>query len=182
MKFITLENKENYRLIEGIIIYPLKINRDKSGILVETLRKDWLDVYGKDRDFFMQYYSKIPSGVAKDENAWHYHNDQEDRILVVDGEIVLVVADNRVSSSTKGLVNLFHISSEKNPYMLVVPKKTLHGIIAISQEKAIILNFPTALYNSDDNKTVQFKKAKMFFDDGVVFSWKKIRNYFRIKK
>ena len=39
-------------------MHPLKINRDKSGILVETLRSDWKEIYGKGREFAMQYFSE----------------------------------------------------------------------------------------------------------------------------
>lgn len=36
MEFITLSKQEN--LIADIILYPLKVNRDKRGILVEILK------------------------------------------------------------------------------------------------------------------------------------------------
>ena len=47
MEFITLENKDNSRLIKDVIAHPYKVNEDSSGVLVETLRKDWMIFMGR---------------------------------------------------------------------------------------------------------------------------------------
>ena len=111
MDYITLQNKDNHKIIEGVLMYPLKVNRDESGILIETLRKDWPGIYGGDREFAMQYMSVTEPRVARDESVWHYHpTSQEDRFLVAYGEIITAVADNREGSETEGILNLFHQS------------------------------------------------------------------------
>ena len=123
MEFITLANKNSVNLIEDVLMYSLKVNSDESGILVETLRKDWKGIYGPNREFSMQYYSKTASSIARDEKVWHLHsNYQEDRFLVVNGEIVTAVADQREGSSTKGTINLFDMKAAENPYILLIPK------------------------------------------------------------
>ena len=112
MEFISLKNKDTSSIIKDVLLYPLKINKDESGILVETLRKDWSGIYGQGREFFMQYFSVTQSGIARDEDIWHYHpNYQEDRFIVVQGEIITAVADSREDSKTFGLLNLFHMRS-----------------------------------------------------------------------
>lgn len=179
MKFITLKNISNFRLIQNVIIHPLKINKDESGTLVETLRIDWPAVYGKERKFFMQYSSVVPSGVAKDLTSWHYHTYQEDRIVLLQGEIIFAIADNRNNSSTKNRINLFYMTSEINPFMLIVPKKTLHGFVVVSKEKAVIVNFPTALYNSKDNISIPFNEAKICLSNDMPFTWDKIKELFK---
>jgi len=177
IEFITLKNKDKTELIEDVLMYPLKINTDESGgILVETLRTDWKDIYGKGREFFMQYYSVTDSGVARDESVWHYHPKyQEDRFLVVQGDIVTAVADNREDSQTKGLLNLFLMQASKNPYILLIPKKTLHGFMVVSKEKAILLNYPTGLYNPEEEGRITFDKANITLPDASLFSWDRIR-------
>lgn len=175
MEFITLKNIHNAKLIHDITVYPLKINRDESGTLVETLRTDWPEVFKDGREFFMQYCSTIPPGLAKDENAWHYHNLQEDRITIVNGSIILVIADNREDSPSQGIVNAFHMTSDVDPYLIIIPKKTLHGFLVVSKEKAILLNFPTALYNPQDNITIPFDKEKIHLSEDVSFEWNIIR-------
>src|SRR3989338_2485809 len=126
MEFITLANRDSSVLIKDVLMYPLKVNRDKSGILVETLRTDWKEIYGKNREFAMQYFSVTESGVARDEKVWHYHSQQEDRFLVAQGEIMTAIADNRQNSKTFGLLNLFHMKADTDPYILLIPKETLH--------------------------------------------------------
>lgn len=180
MNFITLKNRDAAHLIKDVLLHPLKINRDESGILVETLRKDWPGIYGQDRDFSMQYYSVTPSGVARDENVWHYHPTvQEDRFLVIKGDAVVAVADQREDSGTKGLLNLFYMQSQIDPYILLIPKKTLHGFMNVSKEDAILLNFPTDLYNPKEEGRVPYREADVKFEDGSLFSWEMVREYFK---
>lgn len=180
MEFITLKNKDKQKIINGVIMYPLRINQDESGgILVETLRTDWKDIYGKDREFFMQYYSVTPTGVARDEATWHYHpNYQEDRFLLAQGEIITAVADIRKDSPTGGLLNLFYMSAINDPYILLIPKKTLHGFLVVSKENAILLNYPTGIYNPEEERRVPYHEADIKTQDGKLFSWNLVRNQF----
>lgn len=179
VEFINLDNQDEAKLIKDVLLYPLKINKDESGILVETLRRDWQKIYGEDRQFFMQYYSKTPSGLARDENVWHYHPTvQEDRFLVIEGDIVVAVADTRVGSETEGLLNLFYMQSDTNPYILLIPKKTLHGFMVVSKKDAILLNFPTGLYNPKEEVRIPYKDANVKFPDGTPFNWNIIRKKF----
>lgn len=178
MDFITLENKNKSRLIEDLMMYPLKINRDASGVLVETLRVDWKGIYGPGREFAMQYYSVTENGVARDENVWHYHTDQEDRFLVAYGGIIAAVADNREGSPTNRLLNLFYMKADHDPYILLIPKKTLHGFMAVSSGSAVLLNFPTRLYNSKDEVRISYSKALIKLPNGDLFSWKEVRKEF----
>lgn len=176
MTLITLANRQDIALIEDIVIRPLKVNKDESGILIETLRTDWTDVAGSERPFAMQYISVTESGVARDEDVWHYHpTGQEDRFLVAQGKIVVAIADNREGSSTKGLLNLFIMDSFEDPYLLVVPKRTLHGFMVISEVPATLMNFPTRLYNPEEEGRVPYAEAQIKLDDGELFSWDKVR-------
>ncbi len=176
MEFINILNKNKFTLIKDVIMHPLRINKDESGVLVETLRTDWPDIYGNDRKFAMQYYSSTPSGIARDEKVWHYHPSvQEDRFLVIQGTIIVAVADQRANSVTKGLLNLFYMKSDENPYILLIPKETLHGFLVISKEPAILLNFPTTLYNPKEEGRITYEEAQVMLPDGSLFSWDSVR-------
>lgn len=179
MELITLENKDSIRLIKDVVMHPYRVNEDASGVLVETMRKDWTDVYNDGREFFMQYYSETPSGIARDEDVWHYHpTTQDDRFSVVTGEIVVAIADNREDSETKGLLNLLYINARKNPYIVLIPRKTLHGFMVVSKEPAILINFPTGLYNPTEEGRVPYKEASVKTDNGLTFSWDLVRKEF----
>ncbi|OGK30462.1 hypothetical protein A3F29_00465 [Candidatus Roizmanbacteria bacterium RIFCSPHIGHO2_12_FULL_33_9] len=180
MEFTSLKNKERAGIIEDVLLYPLKINQDESGgILVETLRNDWVGIYGRGREFFMQYYSVTDPDVARDENIWHYHPVQEDRFLLVQGEVVVAVADVRKESSTNGKLNLFLMKAYLEPYVLLIPANTLHGFLVVSKEPAILLNFPTGLYNLQEEKRISHKEGKVKFLDGTFFSWDLVRKVFK---
>ena len=179
MDFITLKNQGSKKLIKDVVLHPYKVNADSSGILVETMRSDWKDVYGEGREFFQQYYSETASGVARDEDVWHYHPTvQDDRFSVVKGEIVVVIADNREDSETKGLLNLFYINARKDPYMVLIPRRTLHGFMVVSKDSAILINFPTGLYDPKEEGRVPYGDVNMSFLNGEVFAWEKVRQEF----
>lgn len=179
MNLITLSTLQSTRLINDIVIRPLKVNKDDTGILIETLRKDWTDIYGVGREFAMQYFSRTEPGVARDEELWHYHpTGQEDRFLVTHGEIVVAVADNRDESLTKGLLNLFRMHAENDPYEILIPKRTLHGFMVISETPAVLLNFPTRLYDPNEEGRVPYSEAQIKDDHGELFTWKNVRDLF----
>ncbi|KKQ28321.1 MAG: hypothetical protein A3H17_04485 [Candidatus Levybacteria bacterium RIFCSPLOWO2_12_FULL_37_14] len=180
MEFITLANRDSSVLIKDVLMYPLKVNRDKSGILVETLRTDWKEIYGKNREFAMQYFSVTDSGIARDESVWHFHPTQEDRFVVAQGEIIVAVADNEQNSKTLGLLNLFHMQADIDPYILLIPKSTLHGFLVVSQIPAILLNFPTFLYNPSEEQRISYKEAGVKNSEGSLFVWDQVRNKFTL--
>lgn len=181
MEFITFENKDTTRIVNDVLLYPLKVNRDGSGILVETLRKDWRDIYGPSREFAMQYYSVTGPGLARDEDVWHSHPTQEDRFVIVQGDIVVAVADNRKESETYGFLNLFRMQADTDPYILLIPKMTLHGFLVVSKEPAVLLNFPTSLYDPKEEARISFEEAQVKLN-GYLFSWDQVRKFFSREK
>ena len=181
MNFISLKNQRD--LIGDIVIYPLKVNRDGRGILVETLKTSWPEVFSGSRPFAQNYYSITNAGVARDEETWHYHPDQEDRFIVVKGDIVVAIYDWRKDSSTNGKLNLFKMGEKEGDdgqYLLLIPSNTLHGFCVVSKEPAILLNFPTLLYNPEEEGRISHQEAGVKLPDGGPFSWGLVRKEFRL--
>lgn len=171
-KYIDLENLED--LISDVVLRKLVIHKDESGSLVETLRSDWEDVYNStDRKFAMQYLSQTPSTIARDEDKWHVHKFQEDRFIAISGKIITAIYDPRENSQTKGKLNLFKMGpqNENEMYMVVIPKETYHGFMVVSKEPGYLLNFPTQLYNPQDEGRVPNEH----------FKWDKVREDFQLK-
>lgn len=177
-----LSKLTKYKLIKGVVVHPLKVNRDPRGILVETLKKDWSDVYGKELPFSQNYFSITESNTARDENQWHLHaTKQIDRFIVVQGQILVALYDWRKDSSTANLLNLFLMGEgeeDNGYYNLLVPKNVLHCFLVVSQKPAIILNFPTCLYDKNEEGRIDFTKVK--FANGEFFSWNMIRKEFNL--
>lgn len=175
----TLANKETYPLIHDVIVHPFKVNRDPRGTLTEALKTTWEDVYNqKDMPFSQMYFSETEPGVARDVSEWHVHpGGQRDRFFTIAGTIVTAVFDNRENSPTKGTVNLFLMGETKNDigqYLLVIPKNTYHGYVVVSDKRAILANFPTKLYDPDEEGRESMNEIKL--PDNTVFSWDKVKN------
>ncbi len=180
---LPLFNLKNQKgLIEDVYIHPLKVNRDGSGILVETLKTNWpAEIYDPDkRPFAQQYYSVTAPGIARDESEWHVHKNQEDRFLCPKGNIIVAIFDNRTGSSTASSLNLFEMGEgqgDDGQYIVLIPKNTLHGFMVVGDEDALLLNFPTQLYNSEDEGRIPHAEANAKVD-GEIFSWEIVRlNY-----
>jgi len=179
-----LSKQVDYKLIHDVVIHPLEVHRDPRGSLTEIMKKDWQDIFNQqDLPFAQTYYSQTDSGVARDEKFWHYHpGGQQDRFGVIKGEIVVAIFDWRQDSSTFGMLNLFHLGElvkDKGKYLVLVPKRCLHGFVVVSQEPAILFNFPSRLYDLEQEKRIPLKKIKLA--DGSLFSWNKIREKFGLQ-
>lgn len=176
MEFATLKNQKD--LICDVVAYPLKVNCDPRGILVETLKTNWSEVFGENRPFAQNYYSLTESGIARDEKTWHYHPRQEDRFVVIQGDIVVAIYDWCKESSTYGKLNLFKMGEsegEGGQFLLLIPRNTLHGFCVVSKKPAILLNFPTLLYNLEEEGRISHQEAGVKFPDGKPFSWDLVR-------
>lgn len=173
MKFnyIDLQNKNN--IIGGVVMHPLVVHKDPTGSLVETVREDWTDVVTADMPLKMQYMSVTPSTVARDEDKWHVHKLQKDRFICVSGRIVTAIYDPRENSKSKGTLNLFAMGpeNENEMYMLIIPEGTYHGFLVVSKVDGYLLNFPTQLYNPQDEGRI---------DHNNELSWKEVREDFGI--
>ena len=176
----TLDKKESDSLIKDVVVYSLKVNRDERGILVESLKTNWYQVFDAQRRPFTQcYYSKTDPGTARDVDRWHYHPiNQEDRFVVIAGDIIIALYDWRKKSKTYGALNLFAMGESQGDdgqYLLLIPVNVLHCFKNIGKNEAILLNFPTRLYDSQEEGRIPFRKVKL--SDGSYFSWDKISNF-----
>jgi dTDP-4-dehydrorhamnose 3,5-epimerase len=175
MDFITLNNQKN--LIKDVILRPLKVNRDPRGFLVETLKTDWVDVFGLSLPFAQTYYSITESGVARDEDRWHVHPTQVDRFIFPRGEAVVGLYDPREDSPTKGMVNLVKMgedNGDEGQFLLLIPSKVMHGFLAVGKTPTMIINYPTLLYNPAEEGRVSFMQSGATLE-GKTFSWDLVR-------
>jgi len=126
-------------MIDGVVVKPLRVIPDERGFLMEMLRSDD-EIFEK---FGQSYITACYPGVVK---GWHYHRKQTDHFVCVKGMAKVVLYDGREGSSTFRQVQEFFIG-ERNPVLLKIPPLVMHGFKAIGNEMAMIINFPTELYN-----------------------------------
>ena len=131
-------------MIDGVKKRELETNADERGHLVEIFRADW-ELYEPTPE--MSYYSLTYPGIIR---AWHRHTEgQIDHFVCPQGRIKIGIYDDRDSSPTNGELNTFVIG-EANQYAVRIPGNCWHGFKAIGDRPAILINFPTALYDYDE--------------------------------
>ena len=169
-------------LIQDVVLRPLKVNRDERGHLTESLRSDWTDVFAEDLPFAQMYFSQTNPGVARDEDQWHVHNEQHDRFVIASGEAVVALADLRPKSSTFPRLQLFRLAGPDGgglQALLVVPPRVLHCFLASPSAGALLVNFPTRLYNPEDEGRIPFLEAGVKLPSGEKFAWDLVRDSLR---
>jgi len=98
--------------------------------------------------FGQVYITGCKRGIAK---AWHYHKDQSDHFVCLQGKALIVLYDMRTDSSTFNEVQEFTLEAppcnEYEPKLLKIPPFVVHGFTTFDSDEARILNIPTELYN-----------------------------------
>ncbi len=145
--------------ISGVRTRKLRLVPDDRGWLMELLRSDWEEF----EEFGQAYVTTCYPGVVK---AWHYHKGQTDHFTCVSGVAKLALYDSREDSPTKGMVNEFYIGT-LNPILVRIPRLVYHGFAAVGGEMAMIVNFPTALY--DYEKPDEYRAA--YDDPAIPYKW-----------
>lgn len=130
------------KLIDGVVVKPLKVIADERGYLMEMMRKD--DPFFQ--RFGQTYVSVAYPGVVK---GWHYHKIQTDHFVIVKGMMKVVLYDDREGSPTRGTVNEFFMG-EKNPILITIPPGVWHGMKGIGTEPAYLVNTPSEHYVYDE--------------------------------
>ena len=147
------------KLIDGVVVKPLKVIADERGYLMEMMRKD--DPFFQ--RFGQTYVSVAYPGVVK---GWHYHKIQTDHFVIVKGMMKVVMYDDREKSPTKGMVNEFFMG-ERNPILVTIPPGVWHGMKGIGTEPAYLVNTPTEHYVYGDPD--EFRMAPD--DPSIAYDW-----------
>lgn len=130
--------------IDGVETRKLRVNADERGHLVEMFREDW-ELY--DFDPAMSYFSVTYPGIVR---AWHRHTrGQIDYFVCPKGRIKVGVYDDRDESPTQSELDTFVIG-EHDQQVVRIPGDCWHGFKALGTEPALLVNFPTNLYDYDE--------------------------------
>ena len=166
--------------IKGVDPIPRTFHRDPRGFLIETLRSDDDRVNGA--HFRMTYASLTVPGEYRDRDRWHVHRYQTDRFVVVLGEMMLALLDGRENSPTSDRLEVIRLRgapfSTNSPrvadppmtYLVPIPPGVLHCIGNLSSMPFLLQNFPTELYNPDDEGRVPFADRPIS-PSGETFAW-----------
>jgi dTDP-4-dehydrorhamnose 3,5-epimerase len=124
--------KDEPDMIVGVEIFQLKRIQDERGVVMHMLRSD--DAHFQ--RFGEIYFSVIFPGVIK---GWHLHSRMTINYAVIDGNIKLVLFDQRPGSRTEG--RLQEVFFGQINYQLVrVPPGVVNGFTAMGGQSAIVAN------------------------------------------
>ena len=115
---------------------------DERGTLCEMYDERW-DWHGA--PLVSAYFCTIRPGVVK---GWALHEEHEDRYFVMQGEMEVVLYDDRKDSPTQGLLSKVYLT-ELRRRLMNIPTGVWHADRNIGQKDVVLVNFPTAPYNHE---------------------------------
>jgi dTDP-4-dehydrorhamnose 3,5-epimerase len=120
-------------VIHGVVTREIRSVPTATGTLTEIYRADWkLDALPVAQVF---QRSLDPGSVS----AWHAHALATDRLFCASGRVRLALYDGRRSSPSHGALWV-RIFGRERPLLVVVPPGVWHGVQALSNEPALIVN------------------------------------------
>jgi dTDP-4-dehydrorhamnose 3,5-epimerase len=140
---VTAEGAAIDRLIDGVSVRPLTTHVDTRGSVIELFDTRW----GWHPDPLVFVYSfTLRPGYVK---GWNLHKLHEDRYVLLQGEMELVLYDVRPDSSTHGQICKI-VLSEQHRQIVNIPRYVWHADYNIGTRDVVAVNFPTLPYDHAD--------------------------------
>ncbi len=129
-------------MIDGVKITPLKQIGDARGTVMHMLRRD-SDVFV---EFGEVYFSTVHPGVVK---GWHVHKRMILNYAVPQGEVLVVLYDDRPQSPTRGEVQKV-VLGPASYALLTIPPGIWSGFKGLGTETAILANCASIPHDPDE--------------------------------
>lgn len=145
-------------MIHDLDIHSLDVNTTTDGTLVELHRQDWDIIQtGREADDTTATPEQESPQMTTAETlfpdtikAWQRHLEgQVDHLTVPQGQVELAVSDDRPDSPSEGETQSF-VLGEQHQLLVRIPKGVWHGIRVLGPNPALVLNFPSELYDYYD--------------------------------
>ena len=137
---VTPQGKPVRRLTEGVMIRDATTITDDRGTVMELYDPRWN--FHPAPMVFSYCFTLRPNTVK----GWSLHKEHEDRYIILQGEMVLVLYDVRPGSSTFGEVCQI-VLSESHRRMVSIPVNVWHADHNIGEKDVLVVNFPTIQYD-----------------------------------
>lgn len=129
--------------LEGVVLREVRHVPRDHGIITEVFRPEW-DPTGL--PVVQVYQSRLFPGAI---GAWSCHARTTDRLFVNQGQLKVVLYDDRDGSATRGKLAEMHLGDPR-PGLVVIPPGIWHGLQNVGTSDALVLNCPTEAYNYED--------------------------------
>ena len=129
--------------IDGVSIREVRHVPRDHGVITEIFRPE-RDPTGL--PVIHIYQSRLFAGAL---GAWSCHKRTTDRLFVNQGQLKIVLYDDREESRTKGTVMRL-IAGDARPCLMVLPPGIWHGLQNVGNSDALVINCPTQAYDYRD--------------------------------
>jgi dTDP-4-dehydrorhamnose 3,5-epimerase len=149
--------------IDGCFEIKTIIRKDDRGRLVKTFHKASFEEMGLHTEFPEHYYSVSKKNVLR---GLHFQIPSKHHIKLVtclEGGILDVIVDLRISSPTFGEHLIVELTSEK-ANMLYVPEGCAHGFYTFSN-KSIFINRTSTMYSEAHDKGIHWNSCGIAWPD-----------------
>jgi dTDP-4-dehydrorhamnose 3,5-epimerase len=136
---VTSDGRSLQRMIDGISFREVPTHIDDRGSVFELYDTRW---NWHPEPLVSSYCFTMRPGVVK---GWSLHKEHEDRYIVLQGVMQVVLYDPRPDSPTCGQVYTT-VLSEFNRRLFTFPKNIWHADFNIGDKDATVVNFPTRPY------------------------------------
>jgi dTDP-4-dehydrorhamnose 3,5-epimerase len=133
--------------IKGLSLFPLKQISDERGAVYHFLKSTSPSFKG----FGEAYYSKINESVIK---GWKLHKSISQNFCVPYGKVRIVIYDDRLGSSTKGVVNEITLDDNENYNLLNMVPGLWYSFKCESDGFALLSNIIDMPHTPDESVTL----------------------------
>ena len=143
--------------IEGISLFPLKQISDERGSVYHYLKSTSPSYNG----FGEAYYSKINESAIK---GWKLHKRVSQNFCVPYGKVRMVIYDDRVGSSTKGLVNEIVLDDNENYNLLNMVPGLWYSFKCESKGFALLSNIIDIPHTPEESVTLPLRTLNIPYE------------------
>jgi dTDP-4-dehydrorhamnose 3,5-epimerase len=136
---VSLDGHASAAPLPGVLARDLTVHTDARGSVFEMFDTRWN--WHTDPVVFI-YCFTIRPGVVK---GWGLHKEHEDRYILLQGEMELVLYDVRPDSPTCGEIRILHLT-EQNRRIVNIPPLVWHADRNIGSKDVVCVNLPTRPY------------------------------------
>ena len=133
--------------LKGVKTCEIKLLPDERGFFAEALRQDWREFLEDDQVSQINLSYSYPNVIR----AWHKHTrGQIDYFLVIEGAMKICAYEEKTGKMAEV------IASGKNPTVVRIPGKYMHGTKTISAKPSLLVYFVNRIYdykNPDELRT-----------------------------
>jgi len=145
--------------IPGLKLIRLKEFKDSRGSFIKVFNEDFFTQNGLETNFKESYYSISAKNVIRGMHFQISPFEHTKLVYLIQGIIIDIVLDIRLSSSTYGEYFSIELNTE-NPVLLYIPVGCAHGFLSL-EDNTIVTYLQTSCYNTACDKGINYNSFGM---------------------